>query len=78
MKTSAPSTLEHAHLIIMALTLALVCFGSVATSKQIAKDPSYAWFGYAPASIQPVMTLEHQIPMPQSDMHADSGAVQIL
>lgn len=78
MKTSGQSLLQNAHLVIMALTLAMVCIGSAATSRQIARDPSYAWFGYAPASIQPAMTLEHQVPTPYNEMHADSGAVQIL
>jgi hypothetical protein len=78
MKTSSQSLLQNAHLVIMALTLVIVCVGSAAKFKQISKDPSYAWFGYAPASIQPATTLEHQIPTPRNNVYADSGEVQIL
>jgi len=55
----------------MAVTLVVICVASISRFNQIAKDPSYTWFGYAPASIQPVLPLDYQIPEPQSDIHAN-------
>lgn len=69
MKTSSQSILEHAHLIIMALTLVIFCIGSASRSQQISKDPAYAWFGYAPASIQPVMPIEPEMTVQYKDTH---------
>lgn len=71
MNTSGQSIATRAHLIIMALTLVVICVASISRFNQIAKDPSYTWFGYAPASIQPVLPLDYQIPEPQNDIHAN-------
>ena len=63
------SFLDHAHLAIMAVTLVVACAGSALRFQQISQDHSYTWFGYAPASIQPFVPVEYQIPMQMADMH---------
>lgn len=72
METSNFSLHKYAHLFILALTLLVFCAGSAARFKQISNDPAYAWFGYAPASIQPFVPVEYQIPAQLENSYAQS------
>jgi hypothetical protein len=72
MKTSEKSFFDHAHLIILTLTLLIACTGSTMRFKQISSDPSYAWFGYAPASIQPFVPVEYQVAPQLDDAYAQT------
>ena len=71
MNASDRSLLKYSHLIILAMTLIIVCVGSTIRFKQISQDPAYVWFGYAPASIQPFVPVEYQVPA-QIDTYAQS------
>ena len=49
------SFLEHAHVVISALTLVVFCAGLAMSHKQISRHDSYAWLDYAPGSEQYMM-----------------------
>lgn len=72
------SFLEHAHLVISVLTLAVFCTGLAMSHQQVARHDSYAWLDYAPGSEQYMMLGNNALAKTVNDASMVTASVEIL
>lgn len=71
------SFLEHAHLVITVLTLAVFCAGLAMPHQQIARHDSYAWLDYAPGGEQYMMMGNNAIAKTANDVSMVTASAEI-
>jgi len=71
------SFLEHAHLVISALTLLVFCAGLAMSHQQISRHDSYAWLDYAPGGEQYMMLGNNAIAKTANDVSMVTARAKI-